>query len=172
MSSRTLDLRKVWGTIITYNYINEALVAPDKPFTSITELFPGGESPVHAHPEQEEMYEVQEGEMEIMLDGEWKTLSAGEKITIPKGTPHAVRNTSEEKAIATNTHSPGLRIGEMLETIQQYIADKKIKGPRGFKNMAYMASIILNYPSEMEMVKPTAAQTKMVARAGRVFGYR
>src|ERR671913_133197 len=106
MSSRTLDLRKVWGSIITYNYVNEALVSPEKPFINVTELFPGGISPVHLHPNQDEEYEVQEGEMQILLNEEWKNLMAGEKITIPKGTPHAVRNISEEKAIATNIHSP------------------------------------------------------------------
>jgi quercetin dioxygenase-like cupin family protein len=172
MSSRTLDLRKVDGTIITYNYINEALDSPDKPFTSVVELYPDGESQVHIHPEQDETYEVQEGRFEIYLENEWKTVSTGEKITIPKGEPHAVRNSSEEKAVATNTLSPGLRYGEMLETIQEKIAAKNITGTKGFKNKAYLASITLNYADVMFPVKPTVSQLKFMMKAGRVFGFK
>src|SRR5918993_123139 len=139
MNKRTLDLRKVFGMIVSYDD-GQQLVSPGRSFNVVTELFPGGQSAIHIHPQQEETYEVKEGEIEVYLDGTWRTLKAGERIIIPKGTIHAFRNMGKQKVIAFNSHNPGLRFGEMLEVIQQYINEGKITSTKGFKNLAYMSS--------------------------------
>jgi oxalate decarboxylase/phosphoglucose isomerase-like protein (cupin superfamily) len=36
-------------------------------FDVVTELYPGGESAIHIHPQQDEIYEVKEGEMQVYL---------------------------------------------------------------------------------------------------------
>src|SRR5687768_16675269 len=130
MNNRTLDLRKVFGMIVTYNTEQE-LVSLKKPFEVIAKLYPGGESAIHVHPQQDEIYEVQEGEMQVYIDGSWKVLKAGERINIPKGTIHAFRNAGKYKVVAFNSHNPGLRFGEMLETIQRHINEGKITSTKG-----------------------------------------
>jgi hypothetical protein len=54
MNERTLDLRKVFGMIVTYDE-NQQLVSPEESFDVVTELYPGGESAIHIHPQQEEI---------------------------------------------------------------------------------------------------------------------
>ena len=171
MKERTLDLRKVFGMIVIYDE-NQQLVSPEMSFDVITELYPGGESTIHIHPQQEEIYEVKSGEMQVYLDNAWRNLKAGERITIPKGTVHAFRNKSMQKAIAFNSHKPGLRFGEMLETIQKYINDGKITSTRGFKNLAYLSSIMVEYSDVMKTIKPPSTVIRLMSKLGRVFGFK
>jgi quercetin dioxygenase-like cupin family protein len=71
--------------IVSYDN-SQKLVSPDRSFDVVTELYPGGESAIHIHPQQDEIYEVKEGEMQVYLDKDWRTLKSGERVTIPKGT--------------------------------------------------------------------------------------
>jgi mannose-6-phosphate isomerase-like protein (cupin superfamily) len=171
MENRTLDLRKVFGMVVTYNDKQE-LISPEKPFEVITELYPGGQSAVHVHPQQDEVYEVKEGEMQVFMDGTWKPLKAGERVSIPKGTIHAFRNAGSQKAVAFNSHHPGLRFGEMLERIQQHINEGKITSTKGFKNLAYMSSIMVEYNDVMKTIKPPPALIRIVSTLGKLFGYK
>ena len=171
MNQRTLDLRKVFGMIVTYDD-SQKLVSPDVAFEVVTELYPGGESAVHIHPGQDEIYVVKEGEIEVFLNNTWKKLGAGEQVIIPKGTVHAFRNKGKSKVLAFNTHNPGLRFGEMLETIQEYINQGKITSTKGFKNLAYMSSIMLRYTDVMITVKPPAGLIKIMSKLGSAFGYK
>jgi quercetin dioxygenase-like cupin family protein len=50
--------------------------------------------PRHTHPAQEESWTVQTGELSILVDNQWRTLEAGESLTIPPGTPHTLANRS------------------------------------------------------------------------------
>ena len=59
----------------------------------------------------------------------------------------------------------------MLETIDNYIREGKITSTKGFKNLAYMSSIMLEYKDVMTTVKPPQAVIKMMARLGKLFGY-
>ena len=52
------------------------------------DLEPGREVPEHAHPHEQITY-VLEGEMVFTLDGETRTLRAGEGATIPPNVPHS-----------------------------------------------------------------------------------
>ena len=171
MNERTLDLRKVFGMIVTYDD-SQLLVSPDRSFDVMTELFPGGQSAIHIHPQQDEIYEVKEGEMQVYIDGKWRTLKTGERISIPKGTIHAFRNAGMHKAVAFNSHHPGLRFGEMLETIQQHINEGKITSTKGFKNLAYMSSIMVEYSDVMKTIQPPAALIKIMSMLGKLFGYK
>lgn len=171
MSERTLDLRKVFGMIVTYDD-NQQLVSPKMSFDVVTELYPGGESAIHVHPQQEEIYEVKEGEIQVYLDKNWRTIKAGERVTIPKGTIHAFRNIGKQKVIAFNSHNPGLRFGEMLEVIQKYINEGKITSTKGFRNLAYMSSIMVEYSDVMTTIKPPSAVIKFMSKLGKAFGYK
>ena len=52
--------------------------------------FPAGvfAPPPHLHPAQVEEYEVLEGRLEVMVDGDWRTLHAGESASVPVGANH------------------------------------------------------------------------------------
>jgi len=64
--------------------------------------------PLHVHPHQEEGFEVLSGVLDVCIDGQWRELGADERITVPAGTPHTIRNLHEEEVRALNTHTPAL----------------------------------------------------------------
>ena len=52
--------------------------------------------PLHLHPDVEAFY-VLEGRLDVFLNSDragWRTIEAGQSLTIPPGIPHAVRNAS------------------------------------------------------------------------------
>ena len=52
--------------------------------------------PPHIHPHQVEEYEVLEGrfDVDVVVDGDWRTLARGESATVPMGTLHTFRSNS------------------------------------------------------------------------------
>jgi uncharacterized cupin superfamily protein len=63
------------------------------------EVPPGGGFRVpHWHEDLDEVFYVLEGEIEFLLDGEWKRVTAGSTVFVPAGTVHAFRNPSDSPA--------------------------------------------------------------------------
>jgi mannose-6-phosphate isomerase-like protein (cupin superfamily) len=50
----------------------------------------------HVHPEQEERWEVVAGELQVAVDGDERTLTEGEAVTLPAGVPHRHSNPTSE----------------------------------------------------------------------------
>lgn len=72
--------------------------------------------PSHFHPAQEEHFEIESGEMLVVLAGEKHLLSAGETIHIPAGQPHKMRNPSADVAAVVHWETrPALRTTEFNE---------------------------------------------------------
>jgi uncharacterized cupin superfamily protein len=63
------------------------------------ELPPGGGFRIpHWHEHLDEVFYVLEGEIEYLLDGEWRPARAGSAVFIPAGAVHAFRNASGRPA--------------------------------------------------------------------------
>jgi quercetin dioxygenase-like cupin family protein len=83
----------------------------------LVEFAPGVTAARHAHPGEELVYIV-EGSLEYALDGKPPvTLSVGQSLFIPYGTPHAVKNVGSGKAAELATYivekgKPLLRLSE------------------------------------------------------------
>ena len=76
------------------------------------------ESPLavaHFHPAQDERFEVLEGELLFVVDGNERRVGAGETLDIPRGSVHQVRNPGTFPAVADWQTRPALRTGEFLE---------------------------------------------------------
>lgn len=58
------------------------------------EVSPGGHTPDHGHPYEHENFVV-EGSGEVMIEGEWNNISAGDVVFVPPGARHQYRNTGE-----------------------------------------------------------------------------
>lgn len=67
---------------------------------------PRGDSPpLHLHVEEDEVFHLLEGELRFSLDGQERTVTAGETIIAPKGTPHTYRVESERgRWLVVTTH--------------------------------------------------------------------
>lgn len=62
-------------------------------------LEPGQEQGVHTHPRQEKFYLVISGEGWFTVGQEERTAGAGTVIWAPRGVPHGVRNSGEERLV-------------------------------------------------------------------------
>ncbi len=133
-----------------------------------------GGPPVHVHPTAEESYAVVEGTMDVFMNGEWKTLRAGETATVPADVPHTLRNSSTEPVRIVNVHRPALRFESFFREMHALIRAGKIKRlpPKDPRSAIYAAMLFGKYPAEIRVVKPPPAIFKALALIGRGLGFK
>jgi mannose-6-phosphate isomerase-like protein (cupin superfamily) len=71
------------------------------------EVAPGGGTPPHYHKTYQEGFEVLEGELEVHVGGEMRTLRVGEKATVPLDTLHNFHNPTGEPTTFLVEPRPG-----------------------------------------------------------------
>jgi len=78
---------------------------------------PGQFVPVHIHPTQDEFILVQEGQLELKLDGKWSTAKAGDLVRMPRGIPHGYFNKSDKPARALFWVSPAGKLPDLFRVL-------------------------------------------------------
>jgi quercetin dioxygenase-like cupin family protein len=68
----------------------------------------------HYHRMHVDSFFVLEGELEVMVDGESRTVRAGELAAVVPGTVHAFKNAGDQPVRFLNLHTPGLRFDEYI----------------------------------------------------------
>lgn len=91
-------------------------------FAFETNSAPGQFVPVHIHPDQEEFILVQEGQLELKLDGVWSTAKAGDLVRMPRGIPHGYFNKSDKPARALFWVSPSRMLEKLFDNLHN-VAD-------------------------------------------------
>ena len=86
-------------------------------FAFETNSDPGQFVPVHVHPHQDEFILVQEGQLELKLDGVWHTAQAGDLVRMPRGVPHGYFNKSDAPCRALFWVSPAGRLEALFEVL-------------------------------------------------------
>lgn len=89
----------------------------DTTFAFETNSDPGQFVPVHVHPTQDEFILVQEGQLELKLDGKWYTAKAGDLVRMPRGVPHGYFNKSDKPARALFWVSPAGKLEALFNTL-------------------------------------------------------
>lgn len=132
-----------------------------------------GGTPIHIHPHATETYEVLEGNLDLYVDGTWRTLTAGERLTVEKGVPHTFRNGTAAPARVYNTHAPALRYSEYFEGLCS-IVDRGILSAKGItpKAILHLAILMTTYKDEIISVRPPNALMRLFGLFGRALGYR
>ena len=69
------------------------------------------------HPTQDEFILVQEGQLELKLDGKWTTAKAGDLVRMPRGVPHGYFNKSDKPARALFWVSPAGMLPDLFRTL-------------------------------------------------------
>ena len=67
---------------------------------------PGQQHALHAHPGQDKVYHVLEGEGVFLLEGRELTMKPGDLLIAPEGVPHGVRNTGSEHLLVLAILAP------------------------------------------------------------------
>lgn len=102
---------KTWN-ILGQVYFPKA--ACESTFAFETNSEPGQFVPVHIHPTQDEFILVQEGELDLKLDGEWVKAKAGDLVRMPRGIPHGYFNKSDKPTRALFWVSPARMLEELF----------------------------------------------------------
>jgi uncharacterized cupin superfamily protein len=95
-------------------------------FAFETNSAPGQFVPVHIHLTQDEFILVQEGELDLKLDGVWTKARAGDLVRMPKGIPHGYFNKSDKPCRALFWVSPAGRLKELFEQLHDMTDIPKI----------------------------------------------
>ncbi len=62
--------------------------------------------PPHYHNDAVELFLILEGRMDVMCDGQWRSLGAGESLVIPRGAVHTFRNPADTEVKWITTFAP------------------------------------------------------------------
>jgi oxalate decarboxylase/phosphoglucose isomerase-like protein (cupin superfamily) len=89
----------------------------DSSFSFEANSEPGQFVPVHVHPTQDEFILVQDGQLELKLDGVWHTARAGDLVRMPRGVPHGYFNKSDKPARALFWVSPAGKLRDLFEVL-------------------------------------------------------
>ncbi|BCH23840.1 cupin [Mesorhizobium sp. L-8-10] len=105
---------KSWN-ILGQVYFPKALC--EATFAFETNSAPGQFVPVHIHPTQDEFILVQEGELDLKLDGQWVKAQAGDLVRMPRGIPHGYFNKSDKPTRALFWVSPTRMLDQLFEKL-------------------------------------------------------
>jgi mannose-6-phosphate isomerase-like protein (cupin superfamily) len=126
-----------------------------------------GKPPEHFHPRQVEHFEILEGTMQAVIDGQHRVLGTGDSVEIEAGVPHAMWNEGPGRARTLWQTRPALRTENFFETIIQI-------GGAGKPGALQTAVIASEYRNEFRTTSPSPAiQTLVVpvlATVGRLLG--
>jgi quercetin dioxygenase-like cupin family protein len=132
--------------------------------------------PDHAHPRQEERFEVLSGRLGLRADGIERVHGVGDVIVVPAGSPHAAWNAGDDEVHVVVDFRPALRTETAFETLAGLARDGKTNGAGAPKNPLLLALVLHQYEEEIYFVRPPLAVQRVIlgalARVARLLGYR
>lgn len=135
----------------------------------------GAGPPGHVHPIVEERLKVVAGTLAGEIDGERRTVSAGEELVVEPGVPHKIWNAGAEDVRFEAEIRPALRMQTFFETISGLARDGKTNS-KGMPNPLQAAVLLAEYGDEMRLTEvPMIVQRLLaliVAPVGRLLGYK
>ena len=130
--------------------------------------------PNHFHELQDEHFEIVSGKLTILFDGKRQVLTPGNKITLPKNSPHNHYNNDTEPVVLIQSVTPALDFDYLLENIIGLSIDGKMRnGKPGLVQELVSAkyldskSYVANIPVGLQKIL-----MNIVGPIGRMFGYR
>jgi mannose-6-phosphate isomerase-like protein (cupin superfamily) len=90
----------------------------------------GGNAIAHIHPEADETFLVQEGCLQVMIDGKAHLVEAGQSVTVPRGSAHYFRNAITGETRATVSFHPPQQHLRFFLNLAKWTAEE----PRNFSD--------------------------------------
>ena len=129
--------------------------------------------PPHFHPTQVEEYEVLEGSFEVMFDGRWQALRAGDTASVPVGVDHTFRISSQQPVRVRNFHRPGGHFDEFIEKQHRFVTSERFRGLKRPSTAIVMAIV---WHEHADLLVPSRAPMRWgvaaLAHLGKLLGYR
>ena len=128
----------------------------------------------HLHPIQEERIEVLSGEYRVRVGKTEHALKRGERIELPKNTPHAHWNPTDRAAHIAVEHRPATQSDTMFKALYQLAQDGKARR-NGLPTPLQMATLSAACPDVVYVpwlpVPVQKSLNRLVAPIGRRLGY-
>ena len=128
----------------------------------------------HFHPYQEERFHVLRGTVGFRLHRSNVYAGAGQRITVPAGTPHKFWNAGEDEAHFVCEVRPALQFEQLIETMFGLAADGKTNR-KGMPNPLRLAVIARAHFDDVRLPFPPVWMQRMGlalgAPLGRLAGY-
>lgn len=129
----------------------------------------------HAHPEQEERFEISGAEVIFRVAGVERRYKPGEVAVVPPGVPHTWWNPSQTEAAALIQFRPALDTETLFETFFGLAADGKVNA-KGMPSLLQMMVLGRAYRREARPAPPLSwiavPLSAVLAPVGRLVGYR
>jgi quercetin dioxygenase-like cupin family protein len=129
--------------------------------------------PLHIHPTAEEVYQVVTGTLDVCVGGQWRTLEAGESVTVPPNTAHTLKNESGAEVRLINVHRPAQQFEKFFRGLHRLSASGSVTfPPRGLRSAILLSMLFAKYPQEVVSVKPPRWLMTILARVGRILRFK
>ncbi len=126
----------------------------------------------HVHPRLTEDYQVLEGSLDVLVGGEWRTLSAGDAASVPPGTVHTFRVGSNPVRVR-NVHSPALDFEPYVRRLCSAANQRDLGDLSGFRALLYIAVLVREFPLHSRAPRRVVnALVPALAIVGRRLGLR
>jgi quercetin dioxygenase-like cupin family protein len=106
----------------------------------------GNKPPAHFHPSQDELFEIQEGEIHAVVDDDEQVLRPGDELRIPAGTTHQMWANVPSRQRWTTT--PALRTERFFETMWGLQQDGESP------SLHHAALILRHFSDEFRLASP------------------
>ncbi|MCY1669204.1 cupin domain-containing protein [Rhizobium sp. SL86] len=115
----------------------------------------GGNAIAHIHPEADETFHVQEGCLEVMIDGTPHIVEAGHSVTVPKGSAHCFRNAfSGETRATVSFHPPQQQLRFFLNLAMWTAEEPRNFSAKGDAKLLPMALALHAYRDHLYIAGP------------------
>jgi mannose-6-phosphate isomerase-like protein (cupin superfamily) len=104
----------------------------------------GSAPPPHFHPDQDERFEVLEGELTAVVDGEERTLRPGETLDVPRGAVHKMWNSGDGTTRAIWQTRPAGRTLEWWKALDE-LGRRHPPGRAGISSPTRLAALLNEY---------------------------
>lgn len=129
--------------------------------------------PPHVHADLTEEYEVIEGELDLMVGGDWRKLGPSASASVPVGVLHTFRNRSGALVRVRNVHRPAARFEDYIEHIHTLTRARGIRGAKDPRLPVYLSMLMLEYPETLGPGRPLERIPMLaMARLGRLLRLR
>ena len=105
--------------------------------------------PEHVHDNAEDSFEIVEGQLDVKLDGTWRTYGPGERAAAAPGHRHTLRNTHDEPVKFINRHRPAADNEGFFRDMAALTSTGKMGAglPRNPRQAIYAATLFRAHPT-------------------------
>ena len=107
------------------------------------------------------------GELSVLVNDQWRTLGAGESLTIPPGTVHTLANRSATTVRFHDAHRPALDFQEYIEDLDRLTRAGKLTARMTPRTLIYGAMVLVDAPPDAAHRQCRPASSRVRARRAR-----